>query len=160
MVRLIRSKVLMTSAAAVLTTGIAVSAFAQPEPGRRGDFRRGGFPGLAQLDLTDAQRQQVRDVMQRHREEMREAGRRLRAAHDAQRNAIEMVPLNEGLVRSTSQELAAAQTDMAIVQARMHSGVFSLLTSEQQTKAKQLKDARAKRMKQRGQRLQKRRQAQ
>jgi protein CpxP len=159
MVRLIRSKFLMTGAATLLTVGMAASALAQPGPGRRGESRRGGFPGLAALDLTDAQRQQVRDVMQRHREEMQEGGRRLRAAYDAQRNAIETVPVNEGLVRSTSQELAAAQTDMAILQARIHSEVFSLLTPEQQAKAKELKDRRAERMKQRGQRLQKRRPA-
>jgi protein CpxP len=145
MVRLIRSKLLMTGAATLLTVGMAALAFAQPEPGRRGEFRRGGFPGLAELDLTDAQRQQVRDVMQRHREEMQEVGRRLRAAYDAQRNAIETMPLNEALVRSTSQELAAAQTDMAILQARMHSEVFSLLTPEQQAKAKELKNRRLER---------------
>jgi Spy/CpxP family protein refolding chaperone len=111
----------------------------------------GGFPGLAALDLSEAQRGQVRDAMQKHRGEMQEAGKRLRDAHQAQRAAVETVPVNEGLVRSTSQALANAQTDMALVQARVHSEVWTLLTPEQQVKAKELKAQRETRMKERQQ---------
>jgi periplasmic protein CpxP/Spy len=163
MFQMIRSKALAAGAAVALTAGLAVAAIAQDGPqGRRGgpgDVGRGGFP-LGQLDLTEAQRTQVRDVMQRHRDEMAEAGRRLRAAHDAQREAIETVPVNEALVRSTSQGLAAAQTDMAVLQARVHSEIHQLLTPEQQAKAKELKAQRESRQKQRQQRQRRRQQQQ
>jgi protein CpxP len=168
MIRLIRSKVVLGSAAAAVIVILATSVAAQQGEGRGGWHGRrfgfggpgrGGFP-LAQLGLTEAQREQVRDVMQRHRGEMREVGERLRAAHDAQRNAVETVPVNEGLIRSTSQAMATAQTDMALLRARIHNEVWNLLTPEQQAKAKELKAQREIRAKERLERRQQRRQQQ
>ena len=154
--RRIRTTMAVTAGAALLATGLATAAFAQG-PGRRGGFGpgmgRGGFP-LGQLELTDTQRQQVRDVMQRHREDMQQAGQRLRDARDAQRQAVETFPVNEGLIRSTSQTLANAQTDMALVQARVRGEIWTLLTPEQQARAKELQTQRESRMKQRMQRRQ------
>ena len=163
MIRGIHSKALMAAAVVLLVAGLGVVVHAQDGPGRRGPFGHGGpgrgaMLGLAQLDLTDAQREQVRDVMQKYRPQMQESGKRLHDAHEAQRAAVETVPVNEGLVRSTSQTLANAQTDMALLQARIHSDVWSLLTPEQQEKAKQLKAQREVRMKERTQRRQQRRQ--
>ena len=153
---------IVIAATALLVGGVGAGVLAQGDgPGRRGPFgHRGpaGFPGLAQLDLTDAQRQQVRDVMQRYRTQMQESGQRLREAHDAQRTAVEAIPVNEGLIRSTTQTLANAQTDMALLRARIHSDVWSVLTPEQQEKAKQLRTQREARMKQRLQRRQERQQ--
>jgi protein CpxP len=160
MIRRFRSTIAVTAGAALLAAGLGTAALAQGPEGRRGGRGfgpgfpgRGGFP-LAQLDLSDAQRQQVRDVMQRHREDMQAIGQRLHEAHAAQRQAVETVPVNEALVRSTSQALATAQTDMALLQARIHSDVWNLLTPEQQAKAKELKATRAERMKQRRERRQ------
>ena len=157
----IQARALAAAAALLLVVGLGTAVHAQGDgPRRHGLFGggRAGFAGLAQLDLTDAQREQVRDVLQRHRGEMQEAGKRLHAAHQAQRDAIEATPVNEGLIRSTAQALANAQTDMALVQARIHSDVWSLLTPEQQEKAKQLKSSRAARVKQRVERRQQRKQ--
>lgn len=158
--RRIRTMMAVTAGAALLATGLATTAFAQG-PGRRGGFgpgagfggARGGFP-LGQLELTETQRQQVRDVMQRHRDEMQQAAQRLRDARDAQRKAIETFPVNEGLIRSTSQTLANAQTDMALVQARVRSEIWTLLTPDQQARAKELQAQRESRMRQRMQRRQ------
>jgi protein CpxP len=155
MIRRFRSTIALTAGAALLAAGLGTAALAQDQEGRRGGRGfgpggpgRGGFP-LAQLELTDAQREQVRTVMQRHREDMRTVGQRLREAHEAQRAAVETVPVNEALIRSTTQTLANAQTDMALVQARIHSDVWGVLTPEQQAKAKELK---AQRRASRGQR--------
>jgi protein CpxP len=150
--RRIQSSAAAIGTALLLVIGVSAAVHAQGEgPGRHRPFGpgRGGFAGLRQLDLTEAQRGQVRDIMQRHRTEMQEAVTRLREAHRAQRSAVETIPVNEGLIRSTAQALANAQTDMALLQARIHSEVWSLLTPEQQEKAKQLKSERAARVKQR-----------
>jgi Spy/CpxP family protein refolding chaperone len=155
-----RSRALAAGAALLLVIGLGTAVPAQGDgPGRRHALGpgRGGF-GFGQLDLTEAQREQAREVMQRHRSEMQDVGTRLREAHQAQRAAIEATPVNEGLIRSTAQALANAQTDMALLQARIHSEVWSLLTPEQQEKAKQLKSERETRMKQRLERRQQRRQ--
>jgi Spy/CpxP family protein refolding chaperone len=96
-----------------------------------------GF-ALGQLDLSDAQKQQVRDMTQRHRQAMQPVMQRLLQAMQAERAAVEAVPVNESAVRAASQDVAAAQADLAVDRARLHSEVFSILTVEQQTKAKQL----------------------
>jgi periplasmic protein CpxP/Spy len=166
MIQRFRSKAVVIGAALALAVGLASAVHAQGEgPGRRGGFGfggpggpgRGGFP-FAALNLTDAQREQVKTVMQQHRDEMEAAGKQLHDAFDAQQKAIETIPVNEGLIRSTSQSLANAQADMAVLRARIHSEVWSLLTPEQQAKAKELKAQREARMKERQQERQQRRQ--
>jgi protein CpxP len=150
MVRQIRSKTVLAGAIIAIVAALAAGVAAQGDGHRRGGrFGPGGFRGLAALDLTDAQREQVREVMQSHRDQMREAGTQLHEAHAAQRAAIETVPVNEGLVRSTSQTLAAAQTEMALIQARIHGAIWSVLTPEQQQKAKELKAKREARVRER-----------
>ena len=161
MIRRFRSTIALTAGAALLAAGLGTAALAQDQGGRRGGRGfgpgRGGFP-LAQLELTDAQREQVRTVMQRHREDMEAVGKRLHEAHEAQRAAVETVPVNEALIRSTSQALATAQTDMALLQARIHSDIWGVLTPDQQAKAKELKAQRDTRAKERGQRRQRQQQ--
>jgi Spy/CpxP family protein refolding chaperone len=104
--------------------------------GRRGFM--GGFAGLRQLDLTDEQRQQIRAAMTSHRDEFKAIADRVRKTREAQQAAIEQVPLNEPQIRAASSELAAAEADAAVLRARVHEQVFSLLTPDQQTKAKAL----------------------
>jgi Spy/CpxP family protein refolding chaperone len=111
---------------------------------------------VQELNLSDAQRQQVRDIMQRHRDENRQMADRLRAAMEAQRKAVETVPADEASIRATSQALAEAQTGMAVQQARIRSEIFTILTPEQQEKARQLQAQRSERAKQFRDRAQKR----
>lgn len=139
-------------AVAALFAG-AGSLYAQG-PGRGPGGPPRGFGGepmfaLRELDLSEAQRQQVRDVMQRYGTQLRDAGNRVMQAFEAQRKAVETIPVNESLIRSTTQELAAAQTEMAIQQARVRTDVFALLTPEQQEKAKKLQADRLAHMKER-----------
>ena len=68
---------------------------------------------------------------------------------DAQRKAVQTLPVNEGLIRSTTQALAEAQTEMAIQQARMQGEIFTLLTPAQQEQAKKLQAERETRAQQR-----------
>ena len=115
---------------------------------------------LGALNLTDAQQQQIRDIRERNRDESRAAGEQLRAALTAQRNAVETVPVDEGLIRSTTQTLADAQTEVALQRAHLHAEVWGLLTSAQQDQAKKLRAEREARFQQRRQRMQERRRSQ
>jgi protein CpxP len=154
----------MIGAAVALVVGLASFGYAQGDGprGHRGRFGFGGPRGaglpLAALNLTDAQREQVKTVMQQHRNEMEAAGKQLREAFDAQHKAVETIPVNEGLIRSTSQTLASAQADMAVLRARVRSEIWSVLTPEQQAKAKELKAQREARAKERRQQRQQQRQ--
>ena len=132
------------------------SVFAQGgEPGGPGGFGRhghrgfGAMEGLQQLGLSPDQQQQVKNVMQSHRDEFKALMDRSRQARQAQQNAIQQVPVNEDLIRSTSTAIAATEADMAVLRAKVHEQVFSLLTPDQQTKAKQLQADRAARRAQR-----------
>jgi Spy/CpxP family protein refolding chaperone len=80
--------------------------------------------------------------MQQYRDQNRQAAEQLRTAMDAQRKAVQARPLNEGLIRSTTQALAEAQAEMAVQQARMQSEIFALLTPAQQEQLKKLQAAR------------------
>jgi protein CpxP len=145
--------------AMVLTAAVAVGVVGAQAGGDRRGFGRHGFGGraLAQLDLTAEQREQVRVVRERHEAELKEAGQRLRTAHQAHRSAVEKLPVDEGLIRSTSQTLADAQADMGVLRARVHSEIWTMLTPDQQKKAQELKAQREARMKERQERRQQRR---
>jgi protein CpxP len=113
--------------------------------------------GLRQLELTDAQREQLRGVMQSHQAEFREIGDRLRTAHEALRAAVTADAVDEPAIRARSADVAAIQADAAVLRARVHQEVFSLLTAEQQAKARELKAQAEARMKERASRLRERR---
>jgi Spy/CpxP family protein refolding chaperone len=146
--------VLVGSGAAALyaqgaARGRGAGPFGPGGPGGRGFAA--GF-ALGQLDLSDTQKQQIRDITKRHRDQTQPLVQRLQQAMEGQRAAIEAIPVNESLVRSAAQDVAAAQADMAVEQARLHSDIFAVLTVEQQEKAKQLQaqaQARAKERRQR-----------
>jgi len=149
-------KIVVTAGLVVLMAGGAVALLAQGGQGRGAGVGPGGPGGpggrgfaagfaLGQLDLSDAQKQQVRAIVQRHREQSRATMGRVQEAMQAQRAAINAVPVNEAAVRQASAALAAVQADAAVEEARLHADIFSILTVEQQEKAKQLEaQARAR----------------
>jgi periplasmic protein CpxP/Spy len=128
--------------------------------GGPGGFGRGGFGGplamLRQLDLSDEQRAQVRQVMDSHRDELRAIGEKLGAAHRAQNEAATAVPFDEQVVRAKAADVAAVAADAAVLHARVHSEVFAVLTPEQQAKAAELKAQRQARREQMRERVRER----
>jgi len=143
--------------AGVVVAGLLGSgaAFAQGPGGRPGGpggrGGRGGFGArgdlglpLAQLNLTDSQRQQIRDLTQQRRQGGEQVQERLRAAMDARRAAIEASPVNEGAIRATAADLVAAETEAAILEAHLRADVLALLTPEQQDQVKKLQADREK----------------
>lgn len=145
---MIRFRSLMAGAlvVAVLATG---AAFAQGVrgggPGRSGGPDGRGFRGalpLASLNLTQAQQDLIRDIRERNREATRETAAKLQQAHEAQRNAVNAIPLDEGLIRQTTLALAEVEADMAIQQARVQNEIFASLTAEQQAQVRRQLAAR------------------
>ena len=132
-------------------------------PGLRPGFGPGGRgAGLAlrALGLTDAQREQVRQLTQQHREQTRGLVERAHAAGEAQRQAMDAPSFSEQQVRAAAQVLAEVQTDLAVQQARLRSNVYALLTSEQQQRLQRMQAEREVREKERRDRMQQRRQGQ
>lgn len=124
-------------------------------PGPGGPFGEIGLP-LRELELTDAQREQVRTVMQSHGAAFKEIGDRMRTAREALDTAVTADTLDEAAVRAKAADVATVEADAAVLRAKVHQEVFSLLTAEQQAKARELKAQRQQRMKQRGDRIRER----
>ncbi len=143
--------------AAVLATGIAVTVAADPFGGDQGTgaaqgggpgMRRGpggpgafGLPGLGQLDLSDAQREQIRSIHESHRDEARQIGERTREAQRALDLATESGTVDEGDLRAKATVLGAAISEGAILRAKVNAEILNVLTAEQKEK---LNEFRAK----------------
>jgi periplasmic protein CpxP/Spy len=154
-----------------LATGVALmallatsAAWAQGPRGG-GSFGRRGGPGpmggglpLAQLNLTEAQREQVRGIRERYRDQTQALAGRLGQAADKQRQAIETLPVNETLITSLTQDMTQAQVDLAIQEARLNSEIWSVLTPEQQAEVTTLRAERKARLEAGRQEVQQRRQ--
>lgn len=138
------------------------AAFAQGPrgggPGRTAPAGRGimAGPGLERLNLTQAQQDLIRDIRERHRNEARQAQTRLRELQEAQRNAVEAIPLNEPLIRSATMALAEAQAELAVQQARVQNEIFAALTPAQQEQLTRARAEREQRQQQRQAQMQER----
>jgi protein CpxP len=150
--------------AAILTVGLGAAALSiagdQQNQAPTADGRRGGpgfggpgrgrgGPGgplgglpLRELNLTDAQREQVRAIVESREAETRAIGERAMAARQALHAATTSASFDEGLVRARAAELAALEADLAVSRARIYADVFQILTPEQQAKAKEISGSR------------------
>ena len=148
-----------------LVASLSVPVLAQGPDGR-GKGRRGpgigrmahgvqGLP-LRQLELTDAQREQVRGIVSARSADFKSIADRLRVAREAQHAAVTRVPVDESEVRARVSETAAIEADAAVLRARVHEQIYQVLTPEQQQKAKTLQAERQKRRAERAERMKQR----
>jgi periplasmic protein CpxP/Spy len=110
-------------------------------PGGRGPLAGLGMP-LRELQLTDAQKEQVRQIRSRHDAQMRDAMTRLETARRAQQKAVETVPADEAQITSLTQDMVQAEVDVAIQASRLNSEIWTLLTPDQQSQVKKLREER------------------
>lgn len=122
-----------------------------PGPGMRGGPGGGPLgmigPELRALDLTDAQHQQVRQILAAHQDEIKSIGDRMTTARRALNDAITADTFDEGAIRAKAAEVSAVDADRAVLHARVHAAVFAVLTPDQVKKAKELRGQMENRMK-------------
>ena len=120
-------------------------------PGAPGRFGGPGGPGGPmgmlpmlgrQLDLTDAQKDQIKAIADSHKEDWKALGDRARAAHMALNQAVMAETVDEALIRQKSAEAAAVDADLAVARARTHAEVFQILTAEQKAQLKERRERR------------------
>ena len=120
-----------------------------PGPGGPGPRRPGGPMadfGLRGIELTDAQREQVRSIMDAHKTEFDATSTKLRDAHRLFAEAtIEAATVDESAVRAAATAVAAAMADEAILRAKVRAEVEATLTPEQQEQLKQRREDMQKR---------------
>lgn len=135
--KIVRNKVLALAGAAVLAPVLlfaaATAQTAQPK-------HQGGFSQhLAQkLGLSDDQTQQVQGVFANHQAELSAAMGRMKTARTALFDAIHADSFDENAVRAAAANVAAVEADLAVSHAKIASEVKSILTPDQQAKAKEM----------------------
>ena len=161
--------------AIALTVGLVAGVYvsAQNTDGPRGPFaeRRGGPGGFggpggpggpigalgplmaAHLNLTDAQKDQLKGIVDSHRDELKGLGDLAMKARQALQAAVTADALNEGLIRARAAELATIESDLAVAHARIHADVFRILTPEQQAQAREAQSQMQQRQNQRRDRM-------
>ena len=142
---------------------------AQTEPGRHGGRGPGGPGGRmggpmggpfafreVMRDLTDAQREQVKAIHEKHADRIRPLAERARTAREALDNAV--LSGNASNLQALSIEVGNAETELTFAQAQVQSEIVNVLTAEQKQKIaerrKQMEARRAEMQKQRQQRTQ------
>ena len=117
-------------------------------PGMGGPMRGPGlmFRGL---DLTDDQQAQLRKIREARQSEFKAAGEKLHAAREGMRALIEAATINEPAIRAKAADVAAAEAEVAILNARVRQESLQILTAEQQQKLKEFREQRGGPMKQR-----------
>lgn len=119
----------------------------QRSPRGRGPGMRGAMggpmdigPGFRRLNLTDDQKTQLKQIAESHRDEFRAAGEKVRAAREGMRTLMESDTIDENAIRAKSQEIAAAEAEVVILNARVRQQSMQLLTAEQLAKLKEFRE--------------------
>ena len=125
---------MMFGVAVGLLSAAALSAhlLAQPPGGGRGP--RGGFPGMRDLDLSDVQRDSIRDIRQQNRSTQRPLNEQLRAARQALNEAVMTDVVNEPVIRALAAELAILEADATVLRAHTYAAIVNILTPEQRAR--------------------------
>jgi len=109
---------------------------------------------LGRLDLSDAQKEQVRTIVESHRDELGALGQRGMNARQALDAAVMAEVFDEGAIRTAAAEVGAVEADMAVARARISAEVYQILTADQQAKLKELRAQMRERMESRRERRQ------
>jgi protein CpxP len=102
--------------------------------GGHGGHRGGGFAGLKmlmQLDLTDSQKTQIRDMLPAYRAEQEVRRDALRDKRQKMRDLIEAERFDEEAVRQAFRATAPLMEDMAVSRAQFMHDLKAVLTPEQ-----------------------------
>ena len=145
------SRIQKMAIAAVMAIAVAVplalaqstDAGAQKERGHWGEHgRRGGrgMMGFGNLDLTDAQKTQMKQIRESHSQTLRPLMEQIRAKRQEIRQASQGSAFNEALVTQKLTEIAPLEAKLQGEQHRVHQEMLSVLTPDQKAKLEQARE--------------------
>ena len=111
------------------------------EHGRRGGGRMAGAV-FRNLDLTDAQKAQMKSIRDNHSQSVRPLMEQIRAKRLEMRQASEGGTFNEALVTQKLTEIAPLEAKLMGERSRLHQEMLSVLTPEQKAKLEQSREQR------------------
>jgi Spy/CpxP family protein refolding chaperone len=97
------------------------------------------------LDLSDAQKTQIRGILRAHADEIEAQVRNGMDARRALRAAALAQPVDEASIRTLAQRVGVVQGDGAVLFARIRAEVLPVLTPEQQDRLARFHDRMLKR---------------
>ena len=136
---------------------LALAGFAQAEPGagpRDHAGRRGPLAQLlseragkarelkAELALTPEQKEQVKEILKSHKEEITAAAKTSLAKRKALHEAVTAATPDEAAIRAAATELGKAIGDAAVIRSKIHGEIAKVLTAEQLEKLKKFRAER------------------
>jgi protein CpxP len=141
-------KVLVAAVMAIAVAvpiAIAQSNDAGARQGRGGHWgehggRGGGMMGFRNLDLTDAQKAQMKQIRDSHSQSIRPIFEQIRAKRQEIRQASQSGAFNEALVTQKLTEIAPLEAKLQGEQFRLHQEMLSVLTPEQKAKLDQARE--------------------
>jgi len=116
-------------------------ALAGPEGHRFGDRPQLG----ERLGLTEDQRNKIKTILESHKDEIKPLVEKMMTERKALRELIHSGTADEAAIRAQAAKVAAVEADLAVARAKVAAEIQPLLTAEQKEKARELKDAFAKR---------------
>jgi periplasmic protein CpxP/Spy len=135
--------------AALLLTGLIVSASVEaqigPRPGR--GVQQGRM--FDTLNLTDSQRKTIGELFAANRDTMRALQQRLREQHQLLTDASQKQPFDEAAVRLQAQEMAKLQSEIMVHRAALMNKVSTVLSADQRAKLQELRVQRKEQFKER-----------
>jgi Spy/CpxP family protein refolding chaperone len=120
----------------------------QPHPARpfvqflRNHFRRLGQL-RAKLDVTDEQRQQIRETLKSHKDELLPLVKELKQKRDALRTAVLADPSSEEAIRSAANDLGKSIGDTAVAASKVAKELKQILTPEQRETLRRFRENRS-----------------
>jgi len=150
----------VASMLALLLCGAVMVAYAQG-PGPEGKAFRGGFghgPGMGfwarELNLTDAQKAQIKTIMQANHATMKTVMQQMEQNRAAMLAATANGAYDPAKIQSLATQQAQLQAAMIMNREAVHHQIYTqVLTSEQQAKAEQLRTQQINRINQHLQRM-------
>ena len=105
----------------------------------------GGGMMFQQLNLSDQQQEQVNAVMDTHQTEMKALDEKIDAARKSVHEAVHGDTFNEQAIRDAHKTLSTEMENMAVLRGKIFSEIRPVLTPEQVTQLKEMRDRHAER---------------
>jgi len=161
-----RSKKFIGGLALAGTMALGITGFAQTQTPDQGETKRmerghrGGGKGMrgghgmfgrfgAELNLTEAQKQQMQQISARYKESFKAMRGQDKAQRGGGFDALTDGTFNEAAVRAEAQARANAQVERHVARARMMSEMYAVLTTEQKAQITAARQQREQRRQQR-----------
>ncbi len=91
-----------------------------------------------ELNLTDAQRAQIRQLEDSFRDSTRSLSEKMRTLHENEMASLISGTFDEAAVRANAQERAATQVELDVAHAKLMSQILGVLTADQKAKLVEL----------------------